>query len=343
LPNSSSQKFTQKLKEEKRTRSLSIPLVYDIADGSNWEMDDRRQEFFLVRFNCVVKEVSGKPRERYESLASVAKGRNQLASDVTQLKARIEDVDENSLVRDTFFSPIVAATVGDMLMGAGATGELGIEGRRVALRKVRDFLVESTRSLAEVIDPPTRESSRTFDLTEGEASSEDAAVYLRFEQRHLNVYLEYVDFLRVRYHLYWGQTRWRREKWPIRELNGTVNELRMKGQPLGTLSYYVPAGLHLDRPSDPNLIGSARSATLAPLRGRTSAGRRLYEDAPTLYALSNVAFPVNESELELKPELLEHLRQDPTLADREQGFVFSLHPQVRRRLAQEARKRRRRR
>lgn len=273
------------------TTYLSIPLAVDLTRRSNWFQGDRQWIFRMMRLHLVL-EHSWVSRDRCLSRVDPT----ELSPSATSPKrylvvSPVPDIRET--VRNSVLRPGTASSLSEALSAYETT-----DGVRSRVREARDdvksaILPDYWRQPDEL----TAERRHQVFSVKTSTPRPSALTHVRTET---DVYLSYVDFLRVEYRLGMSHLRVRRTKVPkvVVQKNAKVNEIDMQGQSLGRFSHWSADGVVGDvSPETPfgNPFGVSRSGGLP---SSSKFGRHGFEKRPSLYQISNVSFS-------LRPELSE--------------------------------------
>jgi hypothetical protein len=274
---------------------FSIPFAVDIAKETSWNRaDDHPYGYWIIRCHFMVRERQADDPAMYgRKLAIIETGDGVQPETVYSIKTQLTTIQ----VRESFiesmrqdeslqkFTFSLAASI-----GASANGKLSAESKKQAEFKI----VESFKQTFKLQDTVTKQEEREYRLTYRiDPSVRTRLVAVAAYQRYVyDLYLTWIDYLSVRYTKSIFAIRKKRTKRPIVEGNKHINWNKFN-VPLASVSIWVPlphSAVLVPEAEYCNQIENEDEFRVGPpeTTHRYFAGR---PDCPTLYQVSNAAFP----------------------------------------------------
>jgi hypothetical protein len=277
---------------------LSIPHVLSSTREEHWNRRYDSKLYYLARFNLALCERPTGPIKMGEIVA-VHRAEDAQVETIWSIEATVTTVDFKESMREAIFSKEVSNELTSSIsstLGVDGMASLKIASEAgVAIKKTLRETITARNTLQSTI---TNSDRRTFTVKNTRNFRDTPGTYftvLPFQEVRADVYAVWFDYLEVRYRRYPLDLRRKRVKNPpFTETRPRVNEWELR-EPLGGFSYWklMPSDafqVHEDTylPEVPDATVVTRSAIENPKTFR----KENYPRVPSLYQLSNVAFPL---------------------------------------------------
>lgn len=280
--------------------TLSSPLAVPLARPSSWRCDgDADGPYEIMRFNFLVEERPLRKTGYGDAKDSLVSPANAELQTRTRVTFEYDQVDSTSLVQDHLQSSgFTDGLSADMRLNSEAFGTAGFSS---ALEEHFTETFKTTQTIESARTMRfTREEEITITAQGGAERSVHAAPYRLYE---MSVRLHHVDFLKIRYRSTHAGLRVRREKEPaLATADALHRNFHGYGLLLGSYRFWRREGN-----ASQNLISVSdyESQRINPqhvsFHPDNSGDRRFYnlsqfKRTPSLYKISNAAFPLKESQ-----------------------------------------------
>lgn len=281
----------------------TFPRSLALSRLSGWLPDARERTFHRIRFNYLIEQVRTSTVRPGDEVGHRTPTEQSVVGNAKKIGVPLEQVD----IRDTINSHVsrIEKSLELSRILACYRGAMGVSQHRDRARREVAMQLHSAQVQELAVTPKVMTTYGNYRIRDhvGDAPGPQTMAML-FQRCRVDVYLVCMDFLWVKYHNYAGQLRLRRMKSPalMGPTNaGRSNEINMMGYPLGSLSFWrpdsvalLPTSGYVDSVGDPLEVAQKR------LEKKRTYLRSEYPRIPSLYQLSNVAFPLRADQASLK-------------------------------------------
>jgi len=281
-------------------RCLSFPFAQSLLDADSWEkLAGKRGPYRVLRFHFVADEhvVPGPPRMGERLSVHYAQDAEAVEL-VHSIEVELATLNFEESLRESVLTREVIEDISDCLnasvSGPGKLASISAESR-VA---IRERLTRSTKTSSRLQQSVTERKRFKFDVkyllsASSKVSQVNVAMY---EEHAVDVYLVWLDYLDVEYGKSMIGLRKKRVKSPAFDVGRRArsNELELQ-LPIGSFRYWkpLPHSSWMVRESDyQSQVEDSTEIDQLPIANPKLHERKNFARVPSLYQLSNVAFPL---------------------------------------------------
>lgn len=280
------------------TEYRSIPFAVDLSRERGWIPSSEVERWGIVRFHCALDEHAvAKTKPRMGDRISVHYAEDSQIDLVRSISVDMERVKVTESIHEAVFTEELMTSISASL-GIGAKGPGSAEAKGEASRSISQKIEQVTRSIDRVEETQTERRQETFEVKYNFDFKPGMSVVnvAMYERRAIDLYLVWMDYLEVEYERTTFRLRKRRVKHPAFEEGGRVrrNEVQLR-LPIGSFQYWrlLPHSSVMIREENyRNPIRDTTSIRRSNIAKPRLFERKSYPSVPSLYQLSNAAFPL---------------------------------------------------